>query len=73
MADFYIRTSDLTKTLLSFEKDHLDVIHLTIEDPDDDPDLGGPASLWIEGVNSSSPEVSFEDSIDSDESLADLF
>lgn len=73
MAEFYIRTFDLTKKLLSFEKDHLDVIQLSIEEPDDDPDYGGPASLWIQGVNSSDPERSMEDSIDSDDSLADLF
>jgi len=73
VADFYIRTSDLVKTLSSFEKDHLDVVCLSIEDPDDDPELGGPASLWIQGVNSSDPDIVSEDSIDSDESLADLF
>ena len=73
MADFYIRTSDLTKKLLSFEKAHLDVVCLSIEDPDDDPEYGGPASLWIQGVNSSDSDIVSEDSIDSDESLADLF
>ena len=73
MADFYIRTFDLTKKLLSFEKDHLDVICLSIDDPDDDPDYEGPVSLTIEGVSSSDPGIPFGESINSDESLAELF
>ena len=73
MADFYIRTHDLVKKLLSFEKDHLDVVCLSISDPDDDPEYGGPASLWIQGVNTSNPGITPEESIESDESLSGLF
>lgn len=73
MADFYIRTFDLSKMLLSLEKDHQDVLCLSITDEDDDPEYGGPPSLFISSVNSSDPDDTKEDSIESDESLADLF
>ncbi|MBQ6370351.1 MAG: hypothetical protein IJJ21_02070 [Firmicutes bacterium] len=73
MADFYIRTFDLTKILLALEKEHQDVVCLSITEEDDDPENGCPASLWISSVNSSDPDFVSEDSIDSDESLADLF
>ena len=73
MAEFYIRTFDLTKLLLSYEKDHLDVIGLSLTDPDDDPECGGPPSLVITGVNSSDPDICSEEFVDSDESLSNLF
>ncbi len=73
MAQVYLHTYDLTKLALSFEKQKLDVICLDILDPDDDPEYGGPAVLSISGVNSSDPDFPAEDSIDSDDSLADLF
>lgn len=73
LSEIYIRTYDLVKKLLSFEKEHLDVVCLSITDPDDDPEYGGPASLWIQGVNSADPGIAPEESIESDESLADLF
>lgn len=73
MAQVYLHTYDLTKLALSFEKQNLDVVCLEVLDPDEDPEYGGPASLWISGVNSSDPEDTAEDSVESDESLADLF
>ena len=73
MSKVYLRTYDLTKLALSFEKQHLDTICLEVLDPDEDPEYCGPASLWITGVNSSDPEDAVEDSVESDESLADLF
>lgn len=73
MADIYVRTFDLTKKLLSMEKQGLDVVCLSIEEADDNPDCGGPAALYISGANSHDPGLLVDDSIDSDESLAGLF
>lgn len=73
MAAVFVKTYDLAKMLLSFEKDKLDVVCLEIAEADDDEEYGGPASLQISGVNSRDPEFASEDSIDSDDSLADLF
>lgn len=73
MARVFLRTFDLTKLAMSFEKQKLDTVCLEILDPDDDPEYGGPAALSISGVNSSDPDFPAEDSIDSDDSLADLF
>lgn len=69
---FYIRTYELTKALLSFEKDHLDVISVDINelhDPGEDPST----SLIITGVNSASPEFAEDEWLDSDESLSKFF
>ena len=73
MAQVYLHTYDLTNLALSFEKQHLDVVCLDIIDPDDDPEYGGPAALSVSGVNSSDPDFACDESIDSDDSLADLF
>ncbi len=70
MAEFYIRTFDLTRKLLALEKDHQDVLCLGFPDDDDSDD---PVSLSIESVCSSEPGIVAGEFIDSDESLADLF
>ena len=74
MASFYIRASVLKDLIVSFEKDHLDVLSLNILEADDDPEYGGPSSLWIQGANSSAHDnIAYEESIDSDESLSEFF
>ena len=73
MYGFYVRTHDLIELLKSFEKQNLSVLSLDVLEADKDEEYGGPASLWISGVDPSDPDCTVEDSIDSDESLADLF
>ena len=73
MADFYARTFDLAKLFLSLEKEQLDVVRLHIADADDDPKYGGPVMLSVDAVNAQVPGVITGVSMDSDDSLSDLF
>ena len=72
MDEVYVRTADLIKKLRSYEKDHLDILCLSITERDDHPEFGGPPSLCIQGFDSRDGEFAgaVEDFIDSDESLA---
>lgn len=74
MADFYIRTFDLTKMLLALEKNHQDILRLSFTDPEDEEDEDDyPVSLSIESVCSSDPGVVLGDFVDSDDSLSGFF
>ena len=73
MADIYARTFDLTKLFLSLEKQHLDVVRISISEADDDPKYGGPAMLSVDAVNSQAPGVVSGESLDTDDSLSDYF